>query len=209
MSSQPSRVTNIDGRSLLVFDDLFSDAQVRNFGHVVTQLDYTRRASFDGELNANIDEDAFRRAPFLYPVLEALVAEHRAALVIPDTTTMSHVYAAAMSSQQHPEIHRDLESPDAVTFLYYANTFWRRDWQGETVFYDNAGDATAIVSPRPGRLAMFHSNIAHRAGAPHRDAASVRYAVSVFYYPAEEDVEGISEKRSKARDPFKTNRTLT
>ncbi|MCR9164628.1 MAG: 2OG-Fe(II) oxygenase [Nannocystaceae bacterium] len=185
MCNPPARVTNIDDRTLLVFDELFSSSQVRNFAHVVTQLEYTRRASFDGELNANIDEDAFRRAPFLHPVLEALVAEHRAAMNVPDTTTMSHVYAAAMSSQQQTQIHFDLESPSAITFLYYANAFWRRDWQGETVFYDATGDAAAIVSPRPGRLAMFHSNIAHRAGAPHRDAASLRYAVSVFYYPPE------------------------
>ena len=183
MLAEPTRITKISGRSLLVFDDLFSDAQVRNFSHVLTQLDYERRTSFDGELNALIDNEAFMRAPFLYPVLEELFSGYRERLELPTTTELSHVYAAAISSAQQPMIHMDLESPEAVTFLYYGNSAWRRDWQGETLFYDADGEAAAAVMPRPGRLAMFHSNIPHRGGAPHRDAPTFRYAVSAFYYP--------------------------
>lgn len=176
-------VTDISGRKVLVFDDLFDRRQVVNFCNVLMELPYERRESFDGELNAVLDNEAFVRAPFLYPVLARLMDEHRAGLEIPAHTELSHVYAAAMSAGQHPCIHVDLDSPDAVTFLYYANSCWRRDWQGETVFYDAQGDAAAVVSPRPGRLVMFHSNIPHRGGAPHRDAAAVRYAVSAFFYP--------------------------
>ncbi len=176
-------IRDVSGRKILIFDELFEPRQIVNFSHVLMQLPYERRESFDGELNAVLDNDAFVRAPFLYPVLEALMAEHRAGLEIPEHTVLSHVYAAATESAQQPQIHMDLESPDALTFLYYGNACWQRDWQGETVFYDAQGEAAAIVSPRPGRLVMFHSNIPHRGGAPHRNAPTFRYALSAFYYP--------------------------
>lgn len=183
MFATPSRLTKISGRMLLVFDDLFTEREISRFAHVITQLDYERRRSFDGELNAVLDNDAFRGAPFLYPVLEQLRETYRERMEIPADTELSLVYAAALAAGQQPTIHKDLDSPAAFTFLYYGNAVWKRDWQGETVFYDAEGEAAAVVSPRPGRLVMFHSNIAHRGGVPHRDAPTFRYAVSAFYYP--------------------------
>ncbi|MCH9687821.1 MAG: 2OG-Fe(II) oxygenase [Deltaproteobacteria bacterium] len=179
----PTTIHDVSGRKVLVFDGLFDERRIANFCHVLMQLPYERRESFDGELNAILDNEAFMAAPFLYPVLCELLAEHRSGLEIPERTELSHVYAAATGRGEQPQIHMDLESPDALTFLYYGNACWRRDWQGETVFYDAEGQAAVVVSPRPGRLVMFHSNIAHRGGAPHRDAPTFRYAVSAFYYP--------------------------
>lgn len=184
MLPSPTRTHTIGDRRVLVYDGLFDEAEIGNFAAVVMQLDFTRRPSFDRELSAIISPDLFRRAPFLHPVTEAIHATQREAFALHDPTVgLSHVYAAAIGPDACGTVHTDTPDPEAITFLYYANAGWRAGWAGETVFYDEAGDAQVVVAPRPGRLAVFHSNILHRAGIPHPDTPTYRYTVSVFYYP--------------------------
>jgi hypothetical protein len=179
----PTETHDICGRKIMVFDDFLEPSQVINFATVVMQLGFRRRESFDRELNVGIGREAFVRAPFLHPATSRAFDAHREAFSIADASTkLSHVYSAAMTLGPTPQIHADHPSADAVTFLYYANLRWDESWEGETVFY--SGDEPAVrVRPRPGRLAMFHSNILHRAGLPHADAPTFRYTVSIFYYP--------------------------
>lgn len=180
---EPTRIHHIDDRTIQVYDDLFDEEQIANFAHVVMQLDYQRRPSFDRELSAAIDNEMFRRAPFLFPSTEAILASVRERFGLTDPTVgLSHVYAASISTSACGTVHTDTTHPQAITFLYYANPVWRAGWGGETIFYDDEGDAMLAVAPRPGRLVAFHSNILHRAGIPHPDAPTHRYTVSVFYY---------------------------
>lgn len=181
--ASPTRTHSLDGRTILVYDGLFDADEITNFANVVMQLDYARRPSFDRELSAMIDPALFRAAPFLHPVTEAIHAEQRETFALTDPSVgLSHVYAAAISADACGTVHTDTSDPQAITFLYYANPSWRAGWAGETVFYDEQGDARVVVAPRPGRLAVFHSNILHRAGIPHPDTPTYRYTVSVFYY---------------------------
>ena len=180
---EPTRIHAIDDRLIYVYDELFSPEQVANFAHIVMQLDYERRPSFDRELSAAIDSSMFRAAPFLFPTTEAILSAAREPFALCDPSVgLSHVYAAAIASNACGTVHTDTTHPQALTFLYYANPSWRAGWGGETVFYDSEGDAMIVVTPRPGRLVAFHSNILHRAGIPHPDAPTHRYTVSVFYY---------------------------
>lgn len=181
----PNLEFTVDGsRKILVFDELFSTDEVSNFAAVIGQLDYERRKSFDNELNCNIEKDAFMKAPFLYPTLEGLFRAHAPCLGVDDPSVgLSHVYASAVSSRNSLAVHQDTPRDQAVSFLYYGNPAWKRDWSGETVFYDSRGESVAAIIPRPGRLAMFHSNIFHRGGAPHDDAPVLRYSVACFFYP--------------------------
>ena len=181
----PTRTLRHGDRTIHVYDDLFPEKTTVNFANVVSSLDYQRRESFDRELSTPIDADLFRSAPFLFPTTEALFDAHaKSEFGVDDAgTTLSHVYAAAMDSSACGTVHRDIDDPNAVTFLYYANLVWRGRWGGETTFYDDDMDAIYTVTPRPGRLVLFHSNILHRAGVPHPDTPTYRYTVSVFYYP--------------------------
>lgn len=181
----PTRQFSVDAdRSILVFDGLFDPREIANFSTVIAQLDYERRASFDNELNCNIDNEAFRRAPFLYPALEALLAKYRQRFGISDPSVgLSHVYASAVDPRNSLLPHQDSPVPEAVSFLYYGNVAWKLDWNGETIFYDASGEVVAGVMPKPGRLAMFHSNIFHRGGAPHQDAPTLRYTIASFFFP--------------------------
>jgi hypothetical protein len=185
MEFTPSRIHEIGDRRLHIYDGIFLPATVQNFANVVVQLDFRRRKSFDRELSVAIDKAKFCRAPFLWSVTEALFEKvGKGDFRIADPSVgISHVYAAAMSPGSCGTVHQDIDSADGVTFLYYANLVWKGEWGGETIFYDNNLDAVAAITPKPGRLAMFHSNLYHRAGVPHPDTPTFRYTVSVFYYP--------------------------
>lgn len=71
--------------------------------------------------------------------------------------------------------HRDcLENMGHITALLYANLNWKREWGGETMFYNDHGDSEIAITPRPGRVAIFHGAIEHRAGIVSRMCSESR-----------------------------------
>jgi SM-20-related protein len=188
----PSRAHEIDDRRIYIYDQIFPQSTVHNFANVVSQLNFRRRESFDRELSTPIANEKFCKAPFLWPVTEALFEEvgKRKFGISDPSVCLSHGYAAAMGPGSCGTVHQDIDSAESVTFLYYANLLWKGEWGGETVFYDRSLDAVTAVTPKPGRLVMFHSNLFHRAGVPHPDTPTYRYTVSVFYYPKKKPVAG-------------------
>lgn len=80
-------------------------------------------------------------------------------------------------------LYGDLQNPHTdydpgVTALYFANPEWREEWQGETIFYDRAGEPFHAVAPRPGRLLLFDGAIVHRGGVPSRSCFEPRLSVA-------------------------------
>lgn len=75
--------------------------------------------------------------------------------------------------------HRDC-APDRtdVTVLYYVNSVWKREWTGETLFFDDNHDARFAVTPRPGRTVIFRGAIEHRVGIPSRDCYAERLTLA-------------------------------
>eukprot|EP00941_MAST-03F_sp_MAST-3F-sp1_P005840 g5840.t1 len=74
--------------------------------------------------------------------------------------------------------HRDYSSsPKHVSVIYYANSEWPHEWQGETIFYSDTDDTDAMlaITPRPGRLAIFRGTIPHRSAEPSRLCLISRY----------------------------------
>jgi SM-20-related protein len=75
--------------------------------------------------------------------------------------------------------HRDFaENEPHITVLYYANPKWNADWGGETILYDDDGDAQLAVTPRPGRILAFRGAILHRGGVPTRICFEERLTVA-------------------------------
>ena len=58
--------------------------------------------------------------------------------------------------------------------------------QGETVFYDRAGEPFHAVAPKPGRLLLFDGGIVHRGGVPSRKCFEPRLSVA-FKFREEAD----------------------
>jgi hypothetical protein len=70
-----------------------------------------------------------------------------------------------------------------ITALYCANLEWRRDWQGETVFYDG-DEPTHVVLPRPGRVLLFDAALRHRGSPPSRDCYEPRINIAFKFQRA-------------------------
>lgn len=78
--------------------------------------------------------------------------------------------------------HTDSQ-PEAeeLTALWYIAAKWDVEWGGETVFFDSDGDAKAIVSPKPGRLAIFDGRIRHAGRPPNRICTEPRLTFALKF----------------------------
>jgi hypothetical protein len=74
--------------------------------------------------------------------------------------------------------HHDDTRPGTFTLLYYPMPAWEHDWDGETVFFDAAGEVTQAVRPRPNRAVFFDSRIPHAGRAPSRSCMALRVTVA-------------------------------
>jgi SM-20-related protein len=74
--------------------------------------------------------------------------------------------------------HLDDNKPGTFTLLYYPNPEWKAGWDGETVFYDQAGEIALSVTPRPNRAVFFDSRIPHSGRAPGRHCTALRVTVA-------------------------------
>jgi SM-20-related protein len=77
-------------------------------------------------------------------------------------------------------IHTDsLAGSDEYTALWYLANEWDADWGGETLFYDDQRDARFVVTPKPGRLVLFHGSIPHAGRPPSRHCHVARYSFAI------------------------------
>ena len=67
------------------------------------------------------------------------------------------------------------------TMLYYANSNWDKDWQGETLFCNGDGECEIAVSSKPGRIVVFDSHLMHKPVPISSIAPTPRYSV-VFQF---------------------------
>lgn len=52
-------------------------------------------------------------------------------------------------------------APAHLTFLIYCNTHWENTWAGETLFFDEHGEISGGVMPRPGRVVIIRGDPNH------------------------------------------------
>lgn len=52
-------------------------------------------------------------------------------------------------------------APAHLTFLVYCNTHWENTWAGETLFFDDDGEISGGVMPRPGRVVIIRGDPSH------------------------------------------------
>jgi hypothetical protein len=72
-----------------------------------------------------------------------------------------YVNAHTYGTEGYP--HKDAERTGEVTTLTYMNPEWKKEWAGETVFFDGAGEIVRAVLPRHGRVVRFSSEMEHCA----------------------------------------------
>ena len=67
--------------------------------------------------------------------------------------------------------------PLFVSLLLYLDDVWRREWDAETLFVDEASGAGVLVQPRPARVVLMHQDVLHRVSAPSPLARRPRYSL--------------------------------
>ena len=78
--------------------------------------------------------------------------------------------------------HTDCNPTDmVVTALWYICPEWNLEWGGETLFFNDQGDAIVAVTPKPGRLVIFDGAIVHVGRPPNRIATQTRYTFAIKF----------------------------
>lgn len=80
--------------------------------------------------------------------------------------------------------HYDDSREGTCTLLYYPMPEWHPEWEGETLYFDRAGNIAAGVAIAPNRGVFFDSRIAHSARGPSRDCPGLRVTVAFKLVPA-------------------------
>jgi len=181
-AAQPVVTTrDLDGQCIHVVDRLFGLDIVRVVFETFKRLAFTL-SDYDSDETAYLrhwkvefENDYFKANPVLALWHDAIVKRTRETfpsrrLAIGRIHCNNHLYG----DLQHA--HTDIAP--GVTALYFANPEWQEDWQGETVFYDRAGEPFHAVAPKPGRLLLFDGGIVHRGGVPSRKCFEPRLSVA-------------------------------
>lgn len=182
-----SRSENVDGRIIHVIDGLFGPDEIGRLHRSLLLADFTcLHASREStrkyrEWMADFSVSDFT-AHWVFPTLEQIVHS-----LYPESRRYS-CYSAFCNAFSYGDItfcHHDAEQDDHISLLYYVNSEWDKDWGGETVFFDSAGDARACIGVVPGRLIAFPGDVVHRAGVPTRACHEIRLTLSVRFTPGE------------------------
>lgn len=112
--------------------------------------------------------------------------------LIGDDYQIEEILGNAQSALQPASPHMDNVSPNAYTFILYANKKWDYTWGGQTIFFNKYWDSKTnspkiaheeedevkCIFPLPNVGVFFPGNIVHYAEAPTRDFYGVRYSVA-------------------------------
>jgi Rps23 Pro-64 3,4-dihydroxylase Tpa1-like proline 4-hydroxylase len=177
----PSRTALVEGREIFVFDGLVPPEESARYFSALSQAAFTRTES------ARADSADYRHWVCEMP-LENL----------PRTTLWQATQGAVASLRPHEKyqpyrVYTNFASfgdtllthvdaaPNAreLTALWFLSERWDTEWGGETLFYDDAGDAQLAVSPKPGRLLLFDGAIRHAGKAPNRNCNVARYTFAI------------------------------
>jgi SM-20-related protein len=103
-------------------------------------------------------------------------------------------YTYGTDGYPHHEVP-PLRAREQRSILIYCCPRWEPAWGGETVFFDEEGDISAAILPKPGRVLVFRGDVLHVARAPSR-FCPIERRVLVF----KAWTRGIPAPRSAASD---------
>ncbi|HET9472678.1 MAG TPA: 2OG-Fe(II) oxygenase [Steroidobacteraceae bacterium] len=176
----PVRTVQVAGRDVFVFDDLVPVEESARYFQALSQASFTRNetARPDTEFRHWVCEMPVENLPriSLWAATEHAVAQVRPA----ERYLPYRVYTNFASYGDTLLTHTDaLPNLRELTALWFVCASWDTEWGGETLFYDDAGDAQVAVSPKPGRLLLFDGSIRHAGKAPNRNCFVARFTFAI------------------------------
>lgn len=178
----PRRHIVLSSGSAMVFDEMLDAAALSALSAEIIRSPLTRSRSFNDDLHATLPAGPWEAERPLAKLLGAIVSERFSDP--DDPIALSHVIVNAISSRGRADPHTDQDCPRCATAVVYASPVWRPEWGGETCFFDERDgklDTVACVSPKPGRILVFRSQMHHRGGVPQRGCPAFRYTLVAFY----------------------------
>ena len=179
----PSRTASVAGREVFVFDGLVPPEETARYFNALSQAAFTRTET------ARADSQEFRHwvceMPLenlprisLWPATQVAVASVRATEQYRPYRVYTNFAAFGDTLLTHVDA---LPNTRELTALWFVAERWDPEWGGETLFYDDAGDAQIAVSPKPGRLLLFDGAIRHAGKPPNRNCNVARYTLAIKF----------------------------
>jgi SM-20-related protein len=177
----PTRQAQVGGRDVFVFDGLVDSVEISRYFAGMSQASFTRTET------ARPDSQDFRHwvceTPLanlariaMGPATEAVVAALRPG----ERYQAYRAYTNYASYGDTLLTHVDaLPQARELTALWFICDRWDPDWGGETLFFDDSGEAEIAVSPKPGRLLLFDGAIRHAGKPPNRNCNVARFTFAV------------------------------
>ena len=183
-----TRTALVEGRQVGVFDDLVPVAEIAQYAEALHRAPFTRTEM------ARPDTAEYRHWVREMPVAMLaelpLVPPTLAAIAVMRPGERYRAYRAYTNHAAYGDMlftHTDCK-PDAreLTALWFLCRQWDPEWGGETMFFDESGDAIFAASPRPGRLVVFDGAIRHAGRPPNRICYAPRYTFALKLEPVTE-----------------------
>ena len=178
--SAPDRSVNIGGREIFVFDGLLPTEECAVYARAIPQAAFTRTESArpDADVRHWVCEMPLENLPetVLWHATDNAVRAVR-----PNERYRPYrVYTNYASFGDVLLTHVDA-LPDAreLTALWFLCESWETEWGGETLFYDDTGDAQLAVTPKAGRLLLFDGAVRHAGKPPNRNCPVGRYTFAI------------------------------
>jgi SM-20-related protein len=176
----PARHVSIGGRDVFVFDELVPAEESARYFRAISQASFTRT-------EASRPETDFRHWVCEMPLENlsrtSLWTATEQAVLAAKPGAVYQAYRVYTNYAHFGEVlltHVDaLPGARELTALWFLCESWEADWGGETLFYDDSGDAQIAVTPRPGRLVLFDGDIRHAGKPPNRNCPVGRYTFAI------------------------------
>lgn len=179
---KPTRTGTIQNRKIAIYDGLLNQNEIIALDRAFQNAAFTKNEIAKPETTTtphwslNLSKQEFESTPLHSKMLAPL----------DDFKNSSDNYRAYRHYCNYAAFgdllysHRDSAEVGAeITALWFICSKWNIDWGGETVFFNDNGDAEFVCSPNPGRLVLFDSHLLHAGRAPNRNCLQPRFTFAV------------------------------
>lgn len=181
------RVIKVDHRTIDIFDDVFE------FKTSSDIFDYVKKSRYSLDRTPSysvVQSQHFITLLSEYNIFDLLHidffnSKEIQTIVKENNYRLHRVYVNLSTAQDIYHYHVDSMNDLDKTMLYYCNTYWEENWEGETHFGDNnAKEIVASVSFKPNRLVLFNGSIPHKSSQPSFFAKEYRFVLTLkFSHP--------------------------
>jgi len=154
------------GGTVDIFDDVFSYSEMVKFARIFEKSHYTltgRATSiFDQQSDPHNWQSAYNDKDIKFLGIFDSINFKPIECIIGDKK-ISKSWVNCFTPSSYTSYHCDsTQKNTSKSFLYYANTEWKKGQGGETLLYNNILEPEIIIEYKPNRVLLFDSEIPHK-----------------------------------------------